>query len=167
MAQGTFLLFNKFEDYKRDQVVGLEGGSWKVALCSDPVTSLLVSETNPALGSTNINEVSAGGGYTSGGIALTLASTDTAGLYTFALDTGTHSGGTLAWSSAAGSPTNIKSAVLYDDAATSPANAAAGYWDMTTDGGTTPLDLTAVDINLNAGANGGNAGEIFVTETNP
>lgn len=166
MAQGTFLLFNAINNYRDTGVVDLLGGTWRVILCSDPVTSLLVSETNPAKGSTNINEVTNGGGYSTGGILITTDNTDTGGVFTFKLNTTTHPSGVLAWTLGAGSPTNIKSAVLYDDAATSPVDAAVGFWDMTEDGGTTALSLVARDINLNVGAADSQPGVIFTLPVN-
>lgn len=147
MAQGTFQLFNMFQNYVRNGVVGIDSGTWRIILCSNSVSALSASEVNPARGSTNITEVSQGGGYTTGGIELTLANTSASSVFTFAADTGTHTNGTLSWSQAAGSPTNIRTAVLIDDNADSPVDAALGFWDMTDDG-STPISLASVDIDL-------------------
>lgn len=164
MAQGTNAIFYKASDYIRDAVVTLDGGTWAVILCSDPVSALLVSETTPARGSTNINEVLQSGSYTTNGIALTMDVSEASGLYTFKVNTTTHSGGTLPWSVQSGSPTNIKSAVLIDFASSPTSNAAVCFWDMTEDGGSTAISLASRDINLNLGASGGNAGEIFTIQ---
>jgi hypothetical protein len=144
-----------FSNYVRGNVVDLNSGTWRMILCSDSVSNLTVSEVNPARGSTNITEVAAGGGYSTGGIQLTLANTSAANVFTFAADTAVHANGVLSWTDAVGSPTNIKSAVLIDDAATSPVDAAIGFYDMTEDGGTTSVNLEAVTINLTLGNNNG------------
>jgi hypothetical protein len=164
MAKGTLLVFDATPGYLRDKDVDIASGSWKCALISDPVTSLLVSETGPALGSTNINEVTAGGAYTAGGQALTLNNSDSGGVVTMKLNTTTHTGGKISWARTAGSPTNIKSAVIYDDNATTPVNAAICYIDLTEDGGTTAIDLSARDIEITFGT-GGSAGDILNIQT--
>jgi hypothetical protein len=163
MAQGTFTIFNMFSNYVRGNIVNLNSGAWRVILCSDSVADLTAAEENPARGSTNINEVTAGGGYSTGGIALTLANTSASSVFTFTADTAVHTDGILSWSKGAGSPIDIKSAVLMDDNATSPVDAAIGFWDMTEDGGTTALSLVAVDINLVLDSN---TGRMFTWGTN-
>ena len=160
MAQGTTEAFEALAGYLRDKDVDIAGGTWKCALLSDPITALLDSETTPALGSTNCNEVTAGGGYTAKGIALTLDNTDAGGVVTMKLNTTTHADGKITWTAAAGSPTDIKSALIYDDAATTPADAAAWFADLTADGGTTPISLVAGNVSITFGS-GGNPGEIL------
>ena len=160
MAQGATEVFEALAGYLRDKDIDLASGTWKCALLSDPITALVDSETAPALGSTNCNEVSAGGGYSAGGIALTMANTDTGGVVALKLNTGTHADGKISWTSGASSPTNIKSALVFDDAATTPVDAAAVFIDMTVDGGVTPISLVLANISITFGS-GGNAGEIF------
>ncbi len=160
MAQGTFKLFNKFQNYVHSGVVSLNAGTWKIILCSNSVADLTVTETNPAINSTNITEVSKTGGYSGGGVAVDPANTDSAGTFTFISNV---TDGIISWSKAASSPTNIKSAVLIDDAATSPVDAAIGFWDMTEDGGTTAISLVSVDINLILD---NNTGKIFEWDVN-
>ncbi len=160
MAQGTFNLFHMFQNYVRGGVVSLDAGTWKIILCSDSVANLTVSEVNPARGTTNITEVANGGGYTTGGVLITAANTSATSTFTFVSDA---TDGIISWSKAAGSPTNIKSAVLMDDDATSPVDAAIGFWDMTEDAGTTAISLVAVDINLVLDSN---SGKIFTWSVN-
>ncbi len=148
MAQGAFKLFHMYQNYVRGGAVSLNGVSWRIILCSNSVADLTVSEVNPAIGTTNITQVAAGGGYSTGGVAITTANTSATSTFTFAVDNDTHANGIIPWSKEAGSPINIKSAVLIDDGATAPEDAAIGFWDMTEDGGTTALSLVAVDINL-------------------
>ena len=166
MAQGTGKVFDALVNYSRENLVDYESAGWAMILCSDPITALLVGETNPARGSTNITEVSAGGGYSTGGIALTLDNTETGGVLTMKLNTSTHSSGILAWSKAASSPTDIKTAVLIDKNSISPGptDAAVKFWDLPEDGGTTPHSLVAVDINLTCGL-GGVVGELLTIQT--
>ena len=160
MAQGTFNLFHMFQNYVRGGVVSLDAGTWKIILCSDSVANLTVSEVNPARNTTNITEVANGGGYTTGGVLITAANTSATSTFTFVSDA---TDGIISWSKAAGSPTNIKSAVLMDDDATSPVDAAIGFWDMTEDAGTTAISLVAVDINLVLDSN---SGKIFTWSVN-
>ncbi len=164
MARGTGAIFNQAISYIRDGDVDMDAGTWRMILCEESIVSLTIAETNPALGSTNITEVANGGGYATGGIALTLDNSESGGVLTVKLNTTTHTGGVLAWSKAGSSPTNIKSAVLYDDAATTPANAAVAFWDVTEDGGTTAVSLQAVDIDLITG-DGATAGDLFTMKT--
>jgi len=164
MARGSLLVFDATPGYLRDKDIDIAGGTWKCALISNSVASLLVSETNPALASTNITQVTNGGGYTDG-IALTLDNSDSDGTVTMKLNTTTHTDGKISWTKAAGSPTNIKTAVVYDDAATTPANAAICYIDMTEDGGTTAVNLVSVDIDITFGTDA-TAGDILTIKTN-
>ncbi len=164
MAQGTAKIFLKTLDYIREKTVDLDAGTWQIMFCTDPITALLVGETTPKRNSGNITEVSAGGGYSAKGIALTMDISESAGLYTFKVNTTTHTDGKISWTKQAGSPTNIKSAVLFDDAATN--DECIAFWDMTTNGGTTPLSLVAVSIDLHLGNAGGNNGEMFTWQIN-
>ena len=163
MAQGTFKLFHMYQNYVRGGIVSINGVSWRIILCSNGVNDLTVSEVDPARATTNITEVANGGGYTTGGVAITTANTSATSTFTFGVDTTTHTNGIIAWTKAAGSPTNIKSAVLIDDAATSPVDAAIGFWDMTEDAGTTAISLVAIDINLVLDSN---SGKIFTWNVN-
>ena len=164
MARGSLLVFDATPGYLRDKAIDIAGGTWKCALISNSVASLLVSETNPALASTNIAQVTNGGGYTDG-IALTLDNSDSGGTVTMKLNTSTHTGGKISWTKAVDSPTNIKTAIVYDDAASSPENAAICYIDMTEDGGTTAVNLDSVDIDITFGTDA-TAGDILTIKTN-
>ena len=166
MAQGTPLLFDAAVGYVVAKTVDIGGGTWKAALLSVGVDVILVGEATPKLGSGNLTEVTAGGGYTAGGIALTLDNSDSGGTYTMKLNTTTHASGKITWtSSASGDPTNIKSLLIYDDAATSPTDAAVIFFDMTADGGTTPISLLAGDVSFTFGS-GGVAGAILTITVN-
>lgn len=165
MAKGTQKIFDAFIGYIEDQDVAY-ADQWALALLSDPITALLVTETNPALGSTNCNEVSAGGNYPAGGINLTLANTLSGGIRTMKVDTGIHAGGVIEIASDPAGPTNCKTALIYDKDATTPADAAAAYIDLTEDGGTTAVDNSAVTIQVAIGVADAEAGTILKVRTN-
>ena len=149
MAQGAANVFHAFGGYLRDKVISMPSGAginWKCALISDPISALLVSENTPELDmSANINEVPAGGGYVAKGIPLTLANTDVGGLITMKLNTTTHPGGKITWTKGVGSPTNIKTAVIFDE--DSVTDKCICFIDMTTDG-VTPASLVAADVSI-------------------
>ena len=151
MAQGTAEVFEATAGYYRDKDVDFASVSWKCALLTNPVTSLLDSETNPALGSPNCTEVTGGGGYTAKGIALPMSNTDTGGVATLKTSV---TDGKITWTKAAGSPTDIKSAIVYDDAATTPDDKAVWFVDMTSDNGVTPVSLVADDVFITFGSGG-------------
>lgn len=156
MAKGTGKLFNAAVNYVRNGVVDFDAGTWRMILVSNSITALTPSETNPARGSTNITEVANAGSYTTGGILLTLNNSESNGILTVKLNLTSHPNALLAWAQQSGSPNNIKTAVLIDDAATSPVDAAVKFWDLTEDSGTTPISLASVGIDLivGVGANG-------------
>lgn len=163
MAKGDLLIFDQFLQYYRG-VFDLDTDQWAMALLTDPVTSLLVSETDPALGSSNCNECSAGGNYPAGGINLTLNNSETGGVHTMKLNTSIHSGGLITIDQDASNPTNAKTALIYSKPATSPADAAACYIDLTEDGGSTAVDLTARPLEVTLGIDG-TFGDILKVKT--
>jgi len=162
MAQGTLALFDEFAESVGDGRIDLDTHTFKVALVTLQVggtPTIAKTDAVPtwgAGGTTNLStsEVSAGGGYTAGGITLTLTPTwaQTGGVAKWdATD--------ITWTSAAsGDPATIKTAVIYDDTATN--KDCVGFVDMTADG-TTAISLLAGDITIAWGAGG-----IF-TLTNP
>lgn len=167
MAKGTLKVFNAFEEFRVDGVYDIDNDQWAMALLTNSVANLLPTETNPALGSTNATECTPGGNYPAGGINLTILNTFTGGLKTFKLDTGVHSAGLITILADPANPTNAKTALIYSKPATSPVDAAAAYIDLTEDGGTTPIDLTGVDLEITFGT-GGNPGEILkIPVSNP
>lgn len=164
MAKGTQKVFHAFIGYIENQQI-LFSHQWAVALLTNPVTSLLPTETNPALGSTNCTEVSAGGNYPAGGINLTLNNSLTGGVRTMKLNTSIHAGGKITIAADPAGPTNAKTALVYDKDATSPVDAAAAYIDLTEDNGVTAVDNTAVQIEITFGT-GGVLGDILKVSVN-
>lgn len=93
-------------------------------------------------GLADITEISAGNGYSAGGTATTIGISETGGTTTVtATDvTFTASGGSIA---------NFRYAVLYNDTATSPADALVAYWDS----GATQTITTGNSFVVDFGAN--------------
>ena len=153
MAQGTFVLFHEFSESIGDGRIDLDTDTFRVGLTTlqaggtPTITAADAVPTWGAGGTTNLaaSEVAAGGGYTAGGNTLTSVTwSQTTGTATFdAADT--------SWTASAGSPTTIKTAVIYDDTATN--KDALGFIDMTADG-TTAISLVAGDINIVFNASG-------------
>ena len=104
------------------------------------ITTLpLVTATTPDRA--DFTEVTAGGGYSTGGIVLTTTYTEAGGLATF--DSSTNP----LWTAAAGSPTNIVAALLVNNTHAGT-NDAIGFIDMTVDAGATPSSLVAGNITV-------------------
>jgi len=153
MAQGTITLFNEFAESIADGRIDMDTHTFKAALTTLSVTGgISATDAVPtwgAGGTTNLatSEVSAGGGYTSGGIALSSVTwTQSGGVATF-------DAANISWTSAgSGDPTTIKSLVIYSDTATN--KDAIGFMDMTADAGTTAISLLSGDISVNWNASG-------------
>ena len=150
MAQGDTELFEIAAEYTRDQAVDYVSGTWKVALVSEPISTIVDSQTSPALA--DFTEVT-GTNYTAGGETLTITATVVNGIMSFK-----HTGGTITWSQHASGPADVKTAIVYDDDSTT--DLAVWFCDMTEDGGATAISLVADDITLTFG-DGGEAGVIF------
>lgn len=155
MAQGTITLFNEFAESIADGRLDLDTHTFKVALTTLQVggtPQIAATDAVPcwgAGGSTNLqsSEVSAGGGYSAGGITLTgVTWTQTGGVCT--LDATLNPSWT---SSGAGDPTNIKSLILYSDTATN--KDAVGFMDVTSDG-ITAISLLSGNITVTWNASG-------------
>lgn len=161
MAQGDVKVFDDLISYLEDGDISF-GDSWAYALVSDTFASISKSASSPALGS--FTECSAGGNYPSGGVNLTLANTLTGGVRTMKLDTGVHSGGVISISQNASNPTDARCAIIYSKTASTPTGAAVWVTDLTEDG-TTPADLSGIDLEDTLGS-GGNPGDILKLTVN-
>jgi hypothetical protein len=137
----TFSLFDEFKKYLADGTIDLDTHTFKAML----------SNTSPTTGTNtvraDITEISAGNGYTSGGV--TLASVTWA-------ETGAGSGifqwtvADFAWTAAGGSIGPFRYVVFYDDTPTSPADPLLGVLDYGS-------SITLADTNVftvDVGANG-------------
>lgn len=112
----TFAKFNAFVENLAEGVHNLGTGTLKVAL-----TNSAPSASNSTL--SDITQISAGNGYSTGGTAATIStSAQTSGTYKLVLAdvVFTASGGTIG---------PFRYAVLYNDTPTSPADPLIGYWD--------------------------------------
>jgi hypothetical protein len=182
MAKGTLTVFNDvagwlMETGSVNAFQWLSSGNWKLALISDGVNNLTATEQNPwfnpgGTGSTNITEVAAGGSYTSGGQVLSTlpsaAAEDTAsdGIVVFRLNTATHTNGLVQWAQDNAGPTNIKTAVLYDNNTDfTPSRPGVAFIDLTEDGGSTAVSLASSGIDITFGT-GGTAGDILTFTVN-
>ena len=142
MAQGDFLTF---EEFRKTIAEGddLGGDTFAVILITTLPT---VSDATPDRA--DYTEVSAGGGYSSGGIVLTgVTWAEAAGVATF------DSSMAPSWTAAAGSPTNIVAALIVNNTHAGTTDA-IGFIDMTTDGGSTPISLVAGNITITFNASG-------------
>lgn len=142
MAQGTLTVFNEAKQ---------NFGNGLIDLSSTTDFSVMLITTLPtaadvAPDSSNYTEVTAGGGYSAGGIALTTSWTESAGTVTF------DSSVNPSWTAAPGSPTNIVAALIYSE--TAVGEDAVAFIDLTTDAGITPISLVAGDISITFDAAG-------------
>lgn len=112
----SFNKFNAFVEYLAEGVFNLQSHTLKVAL-----TDTAPSASNSVFA--DLTEISAGNGYSSGGLAATVASSgQSGGTYKLVLDdvTVTASGGSVG---------PFRYFVLVDDTPTSPADPLIGWWD--------------------------------------
>lgn len=110
-------VFNKFQDFSEQLAKGIHvfgTHTFKLALTnSAPVA------TNTVLA--DITQIANGNGYTTGGATVTITVSETTG-------TTTIGGDAVTWT-ATGAMGPFRYYVLYNDSATSPADALVGWWD--------------------------------------
>lgn len=154
MAQGTFTLFNEFAESIADGRIDLDTHTFKAAIVTlqaGGTPTIAATDAVPtwgAGGTTNLSssEVSAGGGYTAGGVTLTSVTWSQSG------GVGTFDCADFGWtSSASGDPANCKCVVIYSDTATN--KDCIGFMDLTADG-TTAISLLSGNINITVNASG-------------
>lgn len=138
MPASTLTLYQDFKEQLGKGVHNLASNSFKAALTnSAPSASAHVQLSD-------ITQLSTGGGYTGGaggGIALTTGYTETGG-------TGTMTASDVTFTASGGSVGPFRYAVIYNDTASSPADALVGYLDYGTsitlaDGESLTLDFGA------------------------
>lgn len=140
MARGDVTTFQEFRETIGDGTHDIDNDVWKIALITNGVVPTAATAT-PALG--DFTQVT-GTNYTAGGETVTVTWTESGGTINFAITS-------ASWTQHASGPTNIYYAIVYNDTATTPADAAIAFIDMTDDGGTTPISLVDGDITINAG----------------
>lgn len=112
--------YNKFQDFSEQLVRGVhdwDAHTFKIALTNTAPTAAQTTwnvTDHPAPAAAN--------GYTAGGTATTIAVSETSGTTTV---TGTQ----VVFTATAGGIGPFRYAILYNDSATSPADAAVAYWD--------------------------------------
>jgi hypothetical protein len=112
--------YNKFQDFSEQLVRGVhdwDAHTFKIALTNTAPTAGQASwnvSNHPAPAAAN--------GYTAGGTATTIAISETTGTTTV---TGTQ----VVFTAAGGDIGPFRYAILYNDSATSPADAAIAWWD--------------------------------------
>lgn len=112
--------FTKFQDFSEQLVRGIhdwDAHTFKVAL-----TNTAPVATQTTWNTTDHPAPAAANGYTAGGTATTISISETTG-------TTTVSGTQIVWTATAGGLGPFRYAVLYNDTATSPADAAIAFFD--------------------------------------
>lgn len=112
--------FNKFQDFTEQLIRGVhdwDAHTFKVALTNTAPTA-----TQTTWNTTDHPAPAAANGYTAGGTATTISISETTG-------TTTVSGTQVVFTATAGGIGPFRYVILYNDTATSPADAAVGWWD--------------------------------------
>lgn len=152
MAQGSVTVFDEFlpqANYANSALsstaagISMDTDTFAWILISNDIDTVLASAATPDRA--DFTECAAGGGYTTGGAAPTITVTEAAGTLTIA-----QSGDVVWTSTGTGGPADIRCALLVSDTHTGTQDAVA-VMDMTTDSGTTPLDLDNGDITISGG----------------
>ena len=135
MAQGDVVVFEEAKLAFLDGSIDLSGTTdFSCLLVTTlPVASVGTPDTS------DYTECTQGGGYTTGGIALTISLAEAGGTVTF--DDSVNP----SWTKAAGSPTDVVAAIVYSETATPDA---VCFIDLTTDAGSTPVSLVDNDITI-------------------
>lgn len=112
--------YNKFQDFSEQLARGVhdfDAHTFKVALTNTAPTA-----TQTTWNTTDHPAPAAANGYTAGGTATTISISETTG-------TTTVSGTQVVFTATAGGIGPFRYAILYNDSATSPADAAVAWWD--------------------------------------
>ena len=109
--------FNKFNDFTEQLARGVH--DWDAHTFKVMLTNVAPVATNSV--KADLTEISAGSGYSAGGTATTITISETGGTTTV--------NGTQVVFTASGTMAAFRYAVLYNDTATSPADALVGWWD--------------------------------------
>lgn len=112
--------YNKFQDFSEQLVRGVhdwDANTFKIAL-----TNTAPVATQTTWNVTDHPAPAAANGYTAGGTATTISISETTG-------TTTVSGTQVVFTATAGGIGPFRYAILYNDSATSPADAAIAWWD--------------------------------------
>lgn len=137
---------------------------WKFALITSTYDSIAETQANPRFGTAPFDtEVTAGGNYSAGGIALTtnakvIGDVEPDGILELDLNLTSHPSGIISLLRNASNPSGAKTGVFYYDAGTDPV---IGIVELTADAGTTAIDLVNKDLEYTPD-DAGTAGRIMV-----
>ena len=112
--------YNKFQDFSEQLVRGVH--DWDAHTFKIALTNTAPTAAQTTWNTTDHPAPAAANGYTAGGTATTIAVSETSGTTTV---TGTQ----VVFTATAGGIGPFRYAILYNDTATSPADAAVAYWD--------------------------------------
>lgn len=112
--------YNKFQDFTEQLVRGVH--DWDAHTFKIALTNTAPVATQTTWNTTDHPAPAAANGYTAGGTATTIAVSETTGTTTV---TGTQ----VVFTAAGGNLGPFRYAILYNDTATSPADALIAYWD--------------------------------------
>jgi len=112
--------YNKFQDFSEQLVRGVH--DWDAHTFKIALTNTAPTATQTTWNVTDHPAPAAANGYTAGGTATTIAVSETTGTTTV---TGTQ----VVFTATAGGIGPFRYAILYNDSATSPADAAVAWWD--------------------------------------
>lgn len=118
--------FTKYQDFSEQLIRGVH--DWDLHVFKVALTNTAPTVTHTSL--SQITEIAAGNGYTAGGNATTISISETTGTTTVS--------GTEVTFTASGAMATFRYAVLYNDTATSPADALIGSFDYGA-----PISMTA------------------------
>lgn len=110
--------YNKFQDFAEQIGLGVHVFGTHVLKCA--LTNSAPVATNTILA--NITQIANGNGYTTGG-------SDSGATWAEAAGTATLTGTNITWTSSAAGMAAFRYIVLYNDTATSPADALIAWWD--------------------------------------
>lgn len=112
--------YNKFQDFSEQLVRGVH--DWDAHTFKIALTNTAPVATQTTWNVTDHPAPAAANGYTAGGTATTISISETTG-------TTTVSGTQVVFTATAGGIGPFRYAILYNDSATSPADAAIAWWD--------------------------------------
>lgn len=111
--------YNKFNDFAEQAAKGVH--NFGTDTCKIALSNTAPSATDTTL--SNITQISAGNGYTSGGTAIAnMAVSETGGVASV-------TGDKVTFTASGGSIGPFRYSVMYNDTASSPADALIGWWD--------------------------------------
>ena len=143
MAQGDVVVFNEAKLSLLDGTHDLDTHTIKVAICDNTAAPTATSLVDGVAFTTLFTEVGNAGSYTTGGDAITISLTESAGTVKF------DSADNPTWAQNASNDTDAYWGIIYNTQSVGVANEAIAYVDL---GG--PIDMSAGTLTINWNANG-------------